>query len=42
MRRRRTNRIQTGFRRQLADLEARHLVSHSGLSPHPGRTQLPW
>ena len=36
MKRQRTNRIRKGFRPQLVDLEARHLLSHSGLSPHPG------
>src|SRR5260370_35816029 len=36
MRRQRTNRIRKSFRPQLADLEARHLLSHSGLSPHSG------
>src|SRR5215471_10968477 len=34
MKRQRTNRIRRGFRPQLADLEARNLLSHSGLSPH--------
>ena len=33
MKRQRTNRIRRSFRPQLADLEARHLLSHSGLSP---------
>ena len=36
MKRQRTNRIRKGFRPQLVDLEARHLLSHSGLSPHAG------
>ena len=36
MRRQRMNRIRKSFRPQLADLEARHLLSHSGLSPHSG------
>src|SRR5215469_10928779 len=30
----RTNRVRKSFRPQVADLEARHLLSHSGLSPH--------
>src|SRR5215469_15395841 len=32
----RTNRVRKSFRPQVADLEARHLLSHSGLSPHSG------
>jgi hypothetical protein len=34
MKRQRTNRIRMVFRPQLAALEPRHLLSHSGLSPH--------
>src|SRR6516165_10166743 len=34
MKRQRTNRIRKSFRPQLADLEPRHLLSHSGLAPH--------
>ncbi len=34
MKRQRTNHIRKSFRPQLADLEPRHLLSHSGLSPH--------
>ena len=36
MKRQRTNRIRRGFRPQVANLEARNLLSHSGLSPHAG------
>ncbi len=36
MKRQRTNRIRRGFRPQVSDLEARSLLSHSGLSPHAG------
>lgn len=36
MKRRRTSRIRKGFRPQVANLEVRNLLSHSGLSPHHG------
>ena len=42
MKRQHANRIRKGFRPQVASLEARNLLSHSGLSPHAGRTRPPW